>query len=79
MMIIPTSKLIPHLLKFLGHPNWVVISDVLDILYSIFYSLPSVHNDIDFDDDNYDINLFLTIISVLRHPVPKVLKLFIYR
>ncbi len=76
MMVLPTSKLIPHLLKFLGHPNWVVISDVLDILYSIFDTLSSIHNDIDFDDDNYDINLFLPILSVLRHPVPKVRILF---
>lgn len=72
MMVIPTSKLIPHLLKFLAHPNWVVISDALDILLSLFKNLKSINNDIDFENNDYEINLILPILGLLRHGVPKV-------
>ena len=73
MMILPTSKLIPHLLKGLIHSNWVVVSDSLVVIFTLFDTLPSVYNDIDFENSDYDINLFLPIISLLRHAVPKVM------
>lgn len=79
MMIVPSSKLIPHLLKALIHPNWVVVSDSLEILHTLFDTLPSIYNDIDFEIGDYDINIFLTILKLLRHAVPKVVSLFIFR
>lgn len=75
MMVIPTSQLIPYIVNNLYNQNtsWVLLVESLEMLLKIFSSLNSIYNDIDFSNsDCYDVNIFLEIIKLFHHNIPKV-------
>jgi hypothetical protein len=73
MMVIPTSQLIPYLINSLSSPTWLLLVESLEILMKIFSNLNSIYNDIDFSsNESYDVNVFLEIVKLFDHNIPKV-------
>jgi hypothetical protein len=72
MMIIPTSQLLPYLVKELKEFNWIKVNEIISLLSYMFKELRSIYNDIDFTDSNFDDLIIVEIIKLLQHNTPRV-------
>jgi hypothetical protein len=72
MMIIPTSQLLPYLVKELKEFNWIKVSGIVSLLTYMFKELRSIYNDIDFLDKSFDEMIIVEMIRLLQHNTPKV-------
>jgi hypothetical protein len=72
MMIIPTSQLLPYMIKELGNINWIEVYEIVNLLTYMFKEIKSIYNDIDFADFSFDDLIFVEIIKLMAHDTPKV-------
>jgi hypothetical protein len=72
LMVMPTSSLFPLIYKYFKDEDWMKVVGSLNVCMYIFQHLNEIYNDIDFSDKNFDETLFLEIIRLFHHEVPKV-------
>ena len=56
----------------LDNGNWFLVSEVLNMIHFMLSHLNEIFNDIDFSEKQFDVSSFIKILSLFRHPVPKV-------
>ena len=72
MMLLPTSSIFSFFVNNLDNGNWFLVSEVLNMIHFMLSHLNEIFNDIDFSEKQFDVSSFIKILSLFRHPVPKV-------